>query len=106
MNNEIDPILVGEVDDIEVGSVENFEFEDINYAIYRLESGFFATQGNCHCAERTLLSESDIEAEEVECPSCGNAFSIVSGDSISDLEQAPLKTFDITEEDGKLYLNI
>ena len=106
MNNEIDPILVGEVDDIEVASVENFEFDDINYAIYRLESGFFATQGNCHCSERTPLSEADIEGEEVECPSCGNTFSIVSGDSISDLEQAPLKTYDITEEDGKLYLNI
>ena len=106
MNEEIEPILIGEVDDIEIGSVENFEYEDINYAIYRLESGFFATQGNCLCTERTLLSEADIEGEELECPSCGNIFSIVSGDSISDLEQAPLKIYDVTEEDGKLYLNI
>jgi|TARA_B100002051_G_C16596910_1_gene565897 3-phenylpropionate/trans-cinnamate dioxygenase ferredoxin subunit len=106
MNEEIEPILIGEVDDIEVGSVENFEYEDINFAIYRLESGFFATQGNCQCSERTLLSEADIDGEELECPSCGNTFSIVSGDSISDLEQAPLRIYDVTEEDGKLYLNI
>tara|TARA_B100000401_G_C52486668_1_gene568375 strand:- start:102 stop:422 length:321 start_codon:yes stop_codon:yes gene_type:complete len=106
MNEEIEPILIGEVDDMEIGSVENFEYEDINYAIYRLESGFFATQGNCLCTERTLLGEADIEGEELECPSCGNIFSIVSGDSISDLEQAPLKIYDVTEEDGKLYLNI
>ena len=106
MNEEIEPILIGEVDDIEPGSVENFEYEDINYAIFRLESGFFATQGNCLCADRTLLSEADIEGEELECPSCGNTFSIVSGDSISDLEQAPLRIYDVTEEDGKLYLNI
>ena len=61
MNDEIEPILIGEVDDIDVGSVENFEYDDINYAIYRLESGFFATEGNCPCAEKTLLSESSIE---------------------------------------------
>ena len=40
MNDEIEPILIGEVDDIDVGSVENFEYDDVNYAIYRLESGF------------------------------------------------------------------
>ena len=106
MNDEIEPIFIGEVDDIDIGSVENFEYEDINYAIYRLESGFFATEGNCPCAEKTLLSESIIEGEELECPSCGNKFSIVSGDSVSDLEQIPLKIFDVTEEDGNLYLNI
>ena len=106
MNDEIEPILIGEVDDIDIGSVENFEYDDVNYAIYRLESGFFATEGNCPCAEKTLLSESSIEGEELECPTCGNKFSIVSGDSISDLEQTPLKIFDVTEEDGNLYLNI
>ena len=106
MNEEIEPILIGEVDDIEVGSVENFEFDDTNFAIYRLESGFFATQGNCSCAERSLLSEADVDGEELECPSCGNTFSIVSGDPISDLDQTPLRIFDVTEEDGNLYLNL
>ena len=106
MNEEIEPILIGEVDDIEVGSVENFEYEDINYSIFRLDSGFFATQGNCTCAEGTLLSEADVEGEEVECPSCGNTFSIVSGDPISDLELDTLRIYDVTEEDGNLYLNL
>ena len=40
MNDEIEPIFIGEVDDIDIGSVENFEHEDVNYAIYRIESGF------------------------------------------------------------------
>ena len=106
MNEEIEPILIGEVDDIEVGSVENFEYEDINYSIFRLDSGFFATQGNCPCAERTLLSEADVEGEEVECPSCGYTFSIVSGDPISDSELDTLRIYDVTEEDGNLYLNL
>ena len=106
MNDEIEPIFIGEVDDIDIGSVENFEHEDVNYAIYRIESGFFATEGNCPCAERSLLSEASIEAEELECPSCGNKFSIVSGDPITDLDQTPLRIYDVTEEDGNLYLNI
>ena len=66
MYDEIDPILVGEIDDIEIGSVENFEYEDNNFAIFRLEFGFFSTQGNCNCEERAPLSESEIEGEELE----------------------------------------
>lgn len=106
MNTEIDPVHIGEEDDIDVGSVENFEHEEIDYAIFRLESGFFATQGHCNCEDQTFLSESSIEGEELECPSCGNTYSIVSGDSISDSELAPLKIYDISEEDGEIYLNI
>ena len=106
MNTEIDSVHIGEEDDIDVGSVENFEHEEIDYAIFRLESGFFATQGHCNCEDQTFLSESSIEGEELECPSCGNTYSIVSGDSISDTELAPLKIYDISEEDGEIYLNI
>ena len=106
MNNEIEPILIGNVEDLEVGSVENFEYEEINYAIFHLDSGFFATQGICNCDESALLSESNVEGEELECASCNNTYSIVSGDSTADLDLPGLKIFDIIEEDNQIYLNI
>ena len=106
MNDEIEPILVGEIDDIEIGTVENFEHEDVNFAIYRLQSGFFSTQGNCNCDERAPLSEAEIEEEELECASCGNTYSIVSGDCISEPELDGLKVYDIYEEEGNIYLNL
>ena len=106
MIEEIDPILIGELEDIDKNSVENFEYEEINYAIYHLEIGIFATQGHCNCEQQAFFSEGTIEGEEIECASCGKTFSIVSGDSISDLEAGPLKIYDVTEEDGKLYLNL
>ena len=106
MIEEIEPILIGELEDIEKDSVENFEHEEIDYAIYHLESGVFATQGHCNCEEQALLSEGAIESEELECASCGKTFSIVSGDPISDPEAGSLKTYDVTEEEGKLYLNL
>ena len=106
MNDEIEPIHIGEVIDIEIGSVENFEHEEIDYAIFRLESGFFATQGHCNCDDHAFISESNVEGEELECASCGNTFSIVSGDPISDLELPSLKIYDISEEDGDIYLNL
>ena len=106
MNEEMDPILIGELEDIDKDCVENFEHEEINYAIYHLESGIFATQGHCNCEEQAFLSEGSIDGEELECASCGKTFSIVSGDLISDPEAGPLKTYDITEEDGKLYLDL
>ena len=106
MNKEIEPILIGESIDIDEESVENFEHEEIDYAIFRLSSGFFATQGHCICEEQAYLSEASIENEELECASCGRTFSIVSGDSTDDSESPPIKIFDITEEKGKIYLNI
>ena len=106
MNTEIEPVHIGQEDDIEIGSVENFEHEEIDYAIFRLESGFFATQGHCVCEDQAFLSESNVEGEELECASCGNIFRIDSGDSLSDLELPSLKIYDIYEEDGDIYLNL
>ena len=106
MIEENEHILIGAIKDIDKDSVENFEHEEIDYAIYHLESGFFATQGHCNCEEQAFLSEGTVEGEELECASCGKTFSIVSGDPISDLEASPLKIYDVTEEDGKLYLNL
>ena len=106
MNMEIEPVHIGQQDDIDVGSVENFEHEEIDYAIFRLESGFFALQGHCYCEDQTFISESSVEGEELECASCGNTFSIVSGDPISDLELPALTMYDIIEEEGEIYLNL
>ena len=106
MNQEVEPIHIGEVEDIDKGSVENFEHEETDYAIYHLESGFFATQGHCNCEDQAFLSEASIEGEELECASCGNAYSIVSGDSVSNPEFLPLKIYDVSEENGSIFLNL
>ena len=106
MNKEVEPIHIGEVEDIDKEGVENFEHEEIDYAIFHLESGFFATQGHCNCEGQAFLSEASIEGEELECASCGNTYSIVSGDSISDDELLSLKIYDVREEDGSIYLNL
>ena len=106
MNHEIEPIHIGEVEDVDKQSVENFEYEDINYAIFHLESGFFATQGHCNCVDQAFLSEGNVEGEEVECASCGDIYSIVSGDPINNEELLPLKIYDISEEDENIYLNL
>ena len=55
MIEEIEPILIGELKDIDKDSVENFGHEEIDYAIYHLESGIFATQGHCNCEEQTFF---------------------------------------------------
>ncbi len=106
MNDENESILIGQAEDIDKDNVENFVHEEIDYAIFHLQSGFFATQGHCSCEEQAFLSEANIEGEELECASCSRIFSIVSGDSLSDLEAEPLKIYDVTEEDGNLYLNL
>ena len=106
MNEENEPIHIGQIEDIDKDSVENFEHEEIDYAIYHLESGIFSTEGHCNCEEKAFLNEGTIKGEEVECASCGKTFSIVSGDPVSDPEAQPLKIYEITVEDGNLYLNL
>ena len=106
MNQEIEPIYIGDVEDIDKESVENFEHEEIDFAIFHLESGFFATQGHCNCEDQAFLSEGNVEGEEVECASCGEVYSIVSGDPINNEELAPLKIYEISEEDENIYLNL
>ena len=106
MNQEVEPIYIGETEDIEKNGVENFEYEEIDYAIYHLESGFFATQGHCNCEDQSFISESNVEGEELECPSCSNVYSIVSGDPINNEELLPLKIYEVIEENGKIYLNL
>ena len=106
MNKENDPIHIGESQDIDQDSVENFEHEEIDYAIYHLKSGFYATQGHCSCEEQAFFSEGAIEDDELECASCGKTFNIVTGDSISDPDIEPLQIYDVSEIDGNLYLNL
>jgi len=106
VETETDPIYIGEIEDIDQGSVENFEYEDIDYAIFHLESGFFATQGHCNCEDQAFINESNIQGEELECASCSNVYSIVSGDPIGDEELLPFKIYEVIEEDGNIYLNL
>ena len=106
MNEEIEPIHIGEKEDIDINSVENFEHEEIDYAIFHLESGFFATQGHCVCEDEAYISEGNVEGEEVECASCGKIFSIVSGDPLNDEEANALKIYDVSEEEDSLFLNL
>ena len=103
---EVDPIHIGEVEDIDQDSVENFEHEEIDYAIFHLKSGFFATQGHCNCEDQAFISDASVEGEELECASCSNIYSIVSGDPISNDELIPLKIYDVSEENGNIYLNL
>ena len=106
MIEEIEPIHIGEVEDIDKDSVENFEHEEIDYAIFHLESGFFALQGHCNCNDQPFLAEGSVEGEEVECASCSNIYSIVSGDPVNNEEAFPLKVSDVSEEDNNIYLNL
>ena len=106
MNDEVESILIGQAEDIEPNNAEHFEHEEIDYAIYHLDSGFYATQGMCTCKDNALLSEGTIENEEIECFSCGKSFSIVSGDCVSNPEIQGLKVYDVATDGNDLYLNI
>ena len=106
MNDERERIPIGHSEDIDKNSVENFEHEDFDYAIFNIDGLFYATQGNCFCEEQALISEGTIDGDEIECSSCSRTFNIHSGDNISDPTADRLKIYEISEENGSLYLII
>ena len=106
MNDEIERIHIGHSEDIDKNGVENFEHEDFDYAIFNIDELFYATQGNCFCEEQALISEGAIDGDEIKCSSCSRTFNIHSGDNISDPTADRLKIYEISEENGSLYLII
>ena len=106
MNDDLGLILIGQVEDIELECAEHFEYEGLDYSIFHLNSGFYATQAYCTCNQNGLLSEGNISNDEITCPICSESFSIVSGDPVGESDLTSIKTFEITVENNNLYLNI
>lgn len=97
--------LVCKVDDIEMEDLIRFDYEDKTFCVYRLEDGFYATDGIC-THEDVHLEEGLVMDSEIECPMHQGIFDIKSGKAVSPPACDDLKTYPVKVENEEVYINI
>lgn len=98
-------ILVGTADNIEVEDIIRFDHNDKTFCVYKLEDGFYATDGIC-THEAVHLEDGLVMDNEIECPMHQGVFDIKTGEAISPPACDDLKTYPIKVEDNNIYIQI
>lgn len=118
-------VMIGTVDEFEVGKLRTVNAEGTTVVVARNEAGFCAVQNRC--AHLPLpISAGKYDGETITCPWHNSAFDACTGENkdwtpgvagvsmpqwsrsllAMGRKPAPLTTYPITEEDGKLYVEI
>ena len=98
-------ILVGTADNVEVEDIIRFDHNDKTFCVYKLEDGFYATDGIC-THEAVHLEDGLVMDNEIECPMHQGVFDIKTGEAISPPACDDLKTYPIKVEDNNIYIQI
>ena len=98
-------ILVGTADNIEVEDIIRFDHNDKTFCVYKLEDGFYATDGIC-THEAVHLEDGLVMDNEIECPMHQGVFDIKTGEAISTPACDDLKTYPVKVEDNNIYIQI
>ncbi len=98
-------ILVGETNNIELEDIIRFDHQGKTYCIYKLEDGFYATDGIC-THESVHLEDGLVMDGEIECPMHQGIFDIKTGKAISPPACDDLKTYPTKIENEKIFIHI
>jgi len=91
--------------DLEKEDVLGVVMNGMPIAVYRLESGIYATQNRC-THQRALLSRGFVFGEIIECPVHQGRFHIPTGRAMGAPVTESLQTFETKEEDGKVFVQM
>ena len=98
-------IEVAKADSIEMEDLMRFDHANKTYCIYRIEDGYFATDGIC-THEAVHLEDGLVMDDEIECPMHQGIFNIKTGEAISPPACDNLKTYSVKIENELIYINI
>ena len=98
-------IEVAKTDSIDMEDLIRFDYASKTYCIYRIEDGYFATDGMC-THEAVHLEDGLVMDDEIECPMHQGVFNIKSGEAISPPACDDLKTYPVKVENNLIYINI
>ena len=90
---------------IEDEDIIRFDLENRTFCIYKLEDGFYATDGIC-THEDVHLEDGLVMDDEIECPMHQGIFNIKSGKALSPPACEDLKTYPVKVENNKIYIQI
>ena len=78
---------------------------DHRIAMFRIGDDVFAIGDRCSHAEASL-AEGEIWDGHVECPRHGSEFDLKTGEPTSLPATAPVPVYEVSVEDGKIYLDL
>ena len=97
--------FVSETNNVEVEDIIRFDHQNNTYCIYRLEDGYYATDGIC-THEAVHLEEGLVMDGEIECPMHQGIFNIKTGEAVSPPACNNLKIYPVKVEDNKIYIQL
>ena len=103
-NNE-NWLEVSDESGIEIEDIVRFDHDDKTYCIYKLEDGYYATDGFC-THETVHLEDGLVTDDEIECPMHQGIFNIKTGEAISPPACIDLKTYPVKVDNGKIFIKI
>ena len=90
---------------IEVEDIVRFDYNNKTYCVYKLEDGYYATDGLC-THETVHLEDGLVIDDEIECPMHQGIFKIKTGKAIGPPACVDLKTYPVKVDNGKILINI
>ena len=98
-------IEVGKSDSIDMEDLIRFDHSGKTFCVYRIEDGFYATDGIC-THEAVHLEDGLVMDDEIECPMHQGILNIKTGEAISPPACDDLKTYPVKVENDLVYINI
>lgn len=85
--------------------VVRFDFDGHTYAVYRTQSGLYATDGIC-THQRAFLSDGLVMDDIIECPVHQGRFYIPTGEAMGSPVCVNLLTYPAREEGGSVLIGL
>ncbi len=91
--------------DLTEDTVQRFDHDGKTFCIYNSEGEFYATDGHC-THEEQHLEDGLVMDGIIECPLHMGQFDIETGEALSGPVCVDLRTYQVKNEDGKIYIKI
>jgi 3-phenylpropionate/trans-cinnamate dioxygenase ferredoxin component len=97
---------VAGLDDIKPGELLQVEAGGVPVCLARLASGQVYAISDICSHEQIELSDGDLQGREVECPSHGSRFDVITGAVNGLPAEEPVATFPVTVDGGDIYVDV
>ena len=98
-------IEVGKTDSIDMEDLIRFDHAGKTFCVYKIEDGFYATDGIC-THEAVHLEEGLVMDGEIECPMHLGVFNIKTGKVVMDPPCEDLKTYKLKVEEEQIFIEL
>lgn len=94
---------VASLEELEDGGTISVEVGDDQILVANVGGDIYATDDVCSHAY-AMLSEGDLDGDQIECPLHGALFSLKTGEALSPPASEPIRIFQVLIEDNDIYI--